>query len=164
MKRLIIAATVSLVALGAVAYAQSPGAGPGQRGERWQERMERRAERMEERGARRLERLKADLRLTPQQEPLWAPIETQLRNMQAERRSFRQANAARMRNAELPDRLDMMSQRMAQGAGSMRQLSDAIKPLWATLSAEQKETVRKAMPGRGRGMGPGDGPRGDRRG
>jgi hypothetical protein len=117
---------------------------------------------MEERVNRRLERLKTDLKLTPQQQPLWSPVEAQLRKMQADRRSYRQANAGRMRNAELPDRIDLMSERMAANATQMRELSATIKPLWATLSADQKETVRKALPG-GRGMGHGEG-RGDGRG
>lgn len=167
MKRILIATTLSIVALGAVAHAQTSGQGPGHGSrmeERHMQRMERRAERMEERGQRRLQRLKADLKLTPQQEPLWAPVETQLRTMQTERRASRQQAMERMRTAELPDRLDLMSQRMAQGAGAMRQLSDAIKPLWATLTPEQKETVRKAMPVGQRGDGNGEGRRGERRG
>ncbi len=74
----------------------------------------------------------------------------------------------RMRNAELPDRLDLMAQRMAQAATNARQFSDAVKPLWATLNDEQKRTVRRMMPGGGEGggwrQGQGEGGRGSRGG
>lgn len=157
MKRTMIAAAASLLALGAVAYAQAPGPGPGAPGERprmeerMRERMERRAERMEDRMDRRLERLKSNLKLTPQQEPLWTPVEQQLRRFQQERRDYRRNNFERMRDAQLPDRLDLMAERMAANAVSMRELSNAVKPLWATLSDEQKQAVRRALPGRGAG-------------
>ncbi len=154
MKRLTIAAAAaSILLLGAAAYAQAPatpGPDAGPRTEQRPERMERRAARMEERMNRRVEKLRTELKLTPAQEPLWAPVQAQLRKMQDERRSLRASNAGRARNAELPDRLDMMSDRMTRGAASMRELSVAVKPLWATLDAAQKEAVRKNMPGRGR--------------
>jgi periplasmic protein CpxP/Spy len=153
MKRLALAATASILLLGAAAYAQTsptpqPDAQP--RAEQRSDRMERRAARMEERAGRRIEKLKTELKLTPAQEPLWATVQSQLTKMQNERRGFRQTNGERFRNAELPDRLDMMSQRAAASASNMRELSAAVKPLWATLDATQKETVRKALPG-GRG-------------
>jgi LTXXQ motif family protein len=132
-----------------------------------QERMEQRATQMQERMNRRVERLKADLKLTPAQEPLFATVQSQLTKMQQERRSLQQGAMPRMRNAELPDRLDMMSERAARGATNLRELSTAVKPLWATLSDTQKETVRKAMPGSGRwqdGEGRRDGRRGEMRG
>jgi TolA-binding protein len=176
MKRILVItgslATAVMIGLGATAYAQAPQSAPGaapsaeprtERSERRTERMERRAARMEERMNGRIERLKADLKLNPQQEALWGPVQEQLARIQGERRSFRAANAGRFRDAELPDRMELMADRQARGAQNLRDLSAAVKPLWATLTPEQKETVRKAMPGRGRGEGRGEG-RGDRRG
>ncbi len=166
MKRLTMsAAAASVLLLGAAAYAQvpaTPGPDGSPRTEQRSERMERRAERMDERMNRRIEKLRTELKLTPAQEPLWAPVQAQLRKMQDERRSFRTANAGRLRNAELPDRLDAMSDRLNRSAANMRELSAAVKPLWATLDASQKETVRKNMPGRGREEGGREG-RGERR-
>ena len=166
MKRLTIAAAAaSVLLLGAAAYAQAP-AIPGPDGsartEQRSERMERRAARMEERMNNRVEKLRTELKLTPAQEPLWAPVQAQLRKMQDERRSFRASNAGRLRNAELPDRLDMMSDRMTRSAAGLRELSASVKPLWATLDASQKEAVRKNLPGRGREDGGREG-RGERR-
>ncbi len=155
--RLAIVAATGLTLFGAVAYAQAPAApGPGEqpRAEQRMDRMERRASRMEERMKRRVEALKSELRLTPAQEELWGPVQAQLGKMQQERRAFRASNGQRFRNAELPDRLDMMSERAARGATNMRELSAAVKPLWATLDASQKDIVRRAMPGgRGRERG-----------
>ena len=165
MKRLTLAAAAaSVLLLGAAAYAQSPATptpDAGTRTEQRPARMERRTARMEERMNRRVEKLKTELKLTPAQEPLWAPVQAQLRKMQDERRSFRASNADRTRSAELPDRLDMMSDRMIRGAANMRELSAAVKPLWATLDPAQKEAVRKNMPGRGRDGGGREG-RGER--
>ncbi len=156
MKRLTLAAAASIVLLGAAAYAQvpaTPAPDSAPRAEQRSERMERRAARMEERMNQRVEKLRTELKLTPAQEPLWAPVQAQLRKMQDERRNFRASNAGRMPGAEFPDRLDVMSERMSRGAANMRELSAAVKPLWATLDASQKETVRKNLPGRGRDGG-----------
>jgi hypothetical protein len=163
--RVILPATIAaLVAAGATfAFAQSPVQSPAQapaRGEtagyeiaqdaqridRREERRERRAEKMRERFNERVQKLKAELKLTPQQEPLFAAVETQLKKIQDDRRAARIANRERFRNAELPDRLDFMSERAAANATAMRELSSSVKPLWATLTAEQKEIVRKNMP------------------
>lgn len=154
MKRLALTASAAILLLGASAYAQTtpaPQSDTQPRAEQRQDRMERRAARMEERANRRIEKLRTELKLTPAQEPLWAPVQAQLTKMMNERRGFRQSNGERFRNAELPDRLDMMSERAARGATNMRELSAAVKPLWVTLDATQKETVAKNMPGRGRG-------------
>jgi hypothetical protein len=134
--------------------------------QRSQERAERRQERMQQRFAERMARLKTELKLTAQQEPLFASVEAQMKKAQADRRAAWTTNRDRFRNAELPDRLDLMSERAAANATAMRELSGAVKPLWATLSPEQKEIVRKNMPRRGpfgeggRGEGRGEGRRG----
>jgi hypothetical protein len=165
MKRLALIAAASTIALGA--YAQTgqtpspvpapaappaatsptgPSAMPGDHSR--MDRMERRGARMEERMNRRLERLKTELKLNPQQEALWSPVQAQLRKMQDERRSFRQGEGMNQRNAELPARLDVMAERAQRGSQDLRDLSAAIKPLWASLDEGQKETVRKNLPGR----------------
>jgi LTXXQ motif family protein len=167
--RVILPATLAaLVAAGAtLAFAQTSAPAPadapryliaqdGQRGERW----ERRAERMRARFDQRIQKVRAELKLTPQQEPLFSAVETQLRKMGADRRAARVANRDSFRNAELPDRLDLMSERAAANATSMRELSNTVKPLWATLTPEQKDIVRKNMPRRGPFGGDGERRRG----
>jgi LTXXQ motif family protein len=146
MQRIATLLAVSVVALGAgFAYAQAPGGpGPGSDGPR----MERRMERMSERFDQRIGKLKTDLKLTPQQEPLFAPIEAHIRKNMAEMRGMR-GRMEEMRRAELPARLDMMSERAARMSTNMRELSGLVKPLWATLDDTQKATVQKFLPGRG---------------
>ena len=153
LKKSVIFLTFAALAVSGVAVAQQsaqpfPPQIPEQRAEQRTDRMERRAARMEERSGRRLEKLKTDLKLTPAQETLWGPVQAQLRKMQSERGAFRQANRDRAGNAELPERLNMMADRTAQAAANMRALSGAVQPLWAALDETQKETIRRALPGR----------------
>ncbi|MGL4729188.1 MAG: Spy/CpxP family protein refolding chaperone [Bosea sp. (in: a-proteobacteria)] len=154
MRVILPAAVAAFVAAGATfAFAQTSAPAPvdATRYEIVQDgqRAERRAERMRERFNERLQKMKTELKLTPQQVPLFNAVETQLRKMGAERRAVRVANRDRFQNAELPDRLDLMSERATANAASMRELSSTVKPLWATLTAEQKEIVKKNMPRRG---------------
>lgn len=161
MRVFLPATLAAFVAAGATfALAQSP-TPPGtdsrldrmeQRMERMEgmDRFERRGERMEQRFGQRMQKLKAELKLTPAQEPLFSAVEQQFRKMALERRADRQATRDRFRNAELPDRLDLMSQRAAKNAAAMNELSGTVKPLWATLTPEQKDIVKKNLPGRGR--------------
>jgi LTXXQ motif family protein len=161
MKRIATLLAVSVAALGAgLAYAQAPG-GPGQDGSRQDRRMERMSERFDQ----RLGKIRADLKLTPQQEPLFAPIEAHIRKNMGEMRGMR-GRMEEMRKAELPARLDMMSERAAKMSANMRELSGLVKPLWATLDDSQKATVQKMLPGRGgmRGEGRERGHRGHDRG
>lgn len=155
MKRIATLLAVSVVALGAsLAYAQAPGGrGPGA-GDGQQ--FERNAERMSERFDKRLGKLKTDLKLTPQQETLFAPIEAHIRKNMAEMRGMR-GRRAEMRNAELPARLDFMAERAGRMSASMTELSGLVKPLWATLDDSQKATVQKMLPGRGGMHGGGQG-------
>ena len=163
MKAFLAPTLAALVAAGATyAFAQSPAAPSGdsrldrmeQRMERMErmentDRWERRGERMQRRFDARIQRMKTELKLTAAQEPLFDAVEQQFRKMTETRRAERQANMQRFRNAELPDRLDLMSERAARNATTMRELSTTVKPLWAILTVEQKEIVRKNMPGRG---------------
>jgi hypothetical protein len=156
MRVFLPATLAAFVAAGATfAFAQSPAPqGPGS-DPRMERRMERRGERMQERFVQRMSKLKTELKLTLAQEPLFASVEQQFRKMADERRAARQGTRDNMRNAELPDRLDFMAQRAARNASAMSELSGTVKPLWATMTAEQKEIVKKNLPGRGRWGGEG---------
>lgn len=157
MKRIAIFVAASAIVLGAgLAVAQNSGgrgAGPADG-----QRMEQRAERMAERFEKRLTRIKSELKLTAQQEPLFAPIEAHVRKTMTEMRGMR-GQREDMRKSELPARLDMMAQRSARMSANMQELSTLVKPLWATLDETQKATVAKLFPGRGKG-GHGRGPGG----
>lgn len=90
----------------------------------------------------RIAMVKEALKLNNDQLKLWAPVEEQLRasfkarqDARAERRERREQGAQR---PSLPDRLDRASKRMADRAERMKAYAEAIKPLYATLSDDQK--------------------------
>jgi hypothetical protein len=140
MKRIILLATVAAAALGATFAVAQPGPFGGRDGPS-PERMQR----MEKRFDDRLNSLRSDLKLSPEQAPLWQPVEAMIRRNMADRRANFQAMRGQFRDAELPKRMDMMAERQSANATRMRELSTAVQPLWATLSADQKQTVQKAI-------------------
>ena len=90
----------------------------------------------------RVAMIREALKLNNDQLKLWAPVEDQLRasfkarqDARAERRERREQGAQR---PSLPDRLDRASKRMAERAERMKALAEAVKPLYATLSEDQK--------------------------
>lgn len=98
----------------------------------------------------RIAGLKAALRLTPDQEKLWPPVEQALRERAKERAeaaaarrerwaSFRESRAAGKEVAPDPAaEMRARSDRMAQAAASLRKLADATGPLYASLDEAQK--------------------------
>lgn len=125
----------------------------------------------------RIAGMKAGLKLTAEQEKLWPPVETALRDMARQREEARAARRERWssfresRAAGKPIERDMIadlrarSDRMAAAADGMRKLADAAAPLYATLDEGQKRRLGALVAmGRGGGMramrhGHGHGPR-----
>ena len=150
---LIAAAAVALGATFAMAQSGPFAGGNGPSPERMQ--------RMEKRFDDRLNSLRGDLKLTPEQSPLWQPVEAMIRRNMADRRAKFQSMRGQFRDAELPKRMEMMADRQAAQAGRLRELSTTVQPLWATLNSDQKQTVQKAIrrtmsegrQGRGQGGG-----------
>lgn len=116
----------------------------------------------------KLAMVKAALKLTPDQEKLWTPIEVQVRAAfkdreakQAEHKAMREDMEKLRAEGKRPDmaeRLDKMSQRMSERAEKLKTFSGAFKPFYAALSDEQKDVLRPLahdlMPGQGgRGHG-----------
>lgn len=149
---LALLAAVSLPALAAVAQQAAPG-GPGQPGQGPSADMVARFQ------DGKLAAAKAMLRLSPEQEKLWGPVEEQIRASFAERakmraehqakRAERQAQKAegqtdgqtgpkgRMMTA-LPERLDKATEMMTKRIERIKAFSAAVKPLYASLTDEQK--------------------------
>lgn len=90
----------------------------------------------------RIAMIKTALALNDAQMKLWAPVEEQIRARSAERQKAmaerRQAREARVNSATLPERIDRASEGLAKRAAQAKAFSDAFKPLYATLSDEQK--------------------------
>jgi len=94
----------------------------------------------------RIGAIKAALRLSPDQEKLWAPVEAAIRKNAALRDQSMQEMRDRMaqsREAMRPAfdpiaRLRNDADRMAARAGRIRDFADAAAPLYASLSEDQK--------------------------
>lgn len=111
---------------------------------------------------------KAALKLTPEQEKLWTPLESQIRTAfkdreakMAERQKMREDRKAEKDAAattgktrpDMSERLDKMSQNMSERAERMKAFATSFKPFYTALSDEQKDVLRPLardlMPGMG---------------
>lgn len=109
---------------------------------------------------------KAALKLSPEQEKLWTPVEEKVRANFAERRKEREAWEAKReeRRAEgwsedekgeklaLPERIEKRSQRMTERAAKLnehaarvKEFAEVLKPLYATFSEEQKAVATRVL-------------------
>ena len=86
--------------------------------------------------------LKAALKLTPDQEKLWAPFEASVRDAAKMRADHMKAmrddmQAGKPRPSPV-DRLDMMATGMEEGAKALHGVASAAKPLYASLDDGQQ--------------------------
>lgn len=111
----------------------------------------------------RVAAIHAGLKLSAEQEKLWPPVETAMRNLANLRvimmQTMRQSQG--MMASDPVGLLRGMADRMSQEADAMRKLADAASPLYATLDEAQKRRLQvlvrmgsRGMMGRGM-MGPG---------
>ncbi len=164
MKQMALIAASSIAALAATfAVAQPqpvpPAGGGGDRDGMRQERSETREQRREEWRERRAERaqnrlnerfakLREEMKLRPEQTALFDKVETVVKQRFEQRRERWEAMREQRRNlrhADIMERLDAMASRQAERAGRSRELADAVRPLWVTLSDEQKTVARRAV-------------------
>lgn len=109
----------------------------------------------------RIAALKAGLKLTPDQDKLWPPVEDAIRALAQQRREARQARRERfaaMRDdtaRDIPAQLRFMADRQAASAAALAKLADASAPLYAALNDAQKRrlTVLGRFMRTGGGMG-----------
>jgi len=97
----------------------------------------------------RLAFLKAEIKITPEQESLWNDYATAVRaNAQAmTTRCASMMGQAGAKEASLPDRLDVREQFMAAQLDALRATSKALKPLYAALSDAQKQVADQLIRG-----------------
>jgi hypothetical protein len=113
----------------------------------------------------RIAMVKTALKLTPEQEKLFAPVEEKIRAGFAERRKAREAWAEKRkeRHAErgergkreelaLPDRIEKRSQKLTERAQKMteraqkdKEYAEVLKPFYASLSDEQKAVASRVL-------------------
>ena len=85
----------------------------------------------------------AGLKLSADQEKLWPPVETALRNLAILHLSHMQEmrQTGGMTANDPVGRLRTMADHMSQGSDAMRKLADAAAPLHATLDEAQKRRL-----------------------
>ncbi len=159
MKKTLIVSSIVLATLGgAFASAQAPGQGMGRQDGHPMFEMSR-----EDRQAMldgRIAGAKAMLKLNAEQEKLWGPVETSLREVGAQRMAMREQrreeNKTGRDNASKADpvvRMKEQATRMQQHAAAMGKLADASAPLYASLDEAQKRRFSMLLR---QGGGPGD--------
>jgi protein CpxP len=126
------------------AQAQTPAATPPtaeQHAQKHAERMARMQQKMDERQAA----LKAELNLTPAQEPAWNAF---IARTQPQARPAHAGGREDWSKLTTPQRLDKMQALKAERDARMQQRHDAIKSFYAALNAEQQK-VFDAQHGQG---------------
>lgn len=100
---------------------------------------------------------KAMLRLTPEQDKLWSPVEAQIRASYEDRakrraeheakRAERQASGDQQGHGRigLPERLDRATEMTTKRAEQLKAFAAAVKPLYASLSDEQKLVANRVL-------------------
>ena len=111
----------------------------------------------------RLAMAKAALKLTPEQDKLWSPLEVLIRDTFKARdakradweksKTQREADRTAGKRPDMAERFEKMSQTMTERADRMKAFAGSFKPFYASLSDEQKDVLRPLM----RGLAPGDG-------
>jgi zinc resistance-associated protein len=100
----------------------------------------------------RIAGVRAGLKLTPEQERLFAPVEQAYRSMAAERtrriEEFREQRGRPSENREqldLMQRLDRRAERATQNAQRIAGLASVMRPFWASLDDNQKRLLPRLM-------------------
>jgi hypothetical protein len=147
MKRALIVAATAVVLVGGSAlaykaYARYDGWGHG----RYHSRMS--ADDMSAFADARIAALKAGLQLNAEQEKLWPPVETALKEFSAKRIEHREAFRAqsgerrdRAERGELSNPIERMrkgAERMSEMGADMKRLADAADPLYQSLDEAQQ--------------------------
>jgi hypothetical protein len=96
----------------------------------------------------RVASIKAGLKLSGDQERLWGPVESAIRASASERytnmQQFRE-NRDQRRNLDFMQRLEQRNSMVNQGAQRSATLTTALRPLWDSLSEDQKRIVPRLM-------------------
>lgn len=109
---------------------------------------EQRAERMQARLNERLAKLRTDMKLKPEQVALFERVEAVIKKRAEDRRagwSAMREQRESFRDADIMEKLDIMAGRQGERAARSKELADAVRPLWTTLSDEQKTVARRAV-------------------
>jgi hypothetical protein len=99
--------------------------------------------------AARAAQMKADLRLTPEQEKNWATFETAVVDMwkkQAEQQiAWRNAHAKQQGSVDLIDEMRKDADEQIDRSNARKKLADAAQPLYAGLDDQQKRRFSETL-------------------
>jgi hypothetical protein len=94
-------------------------------------------------------RIRADLRLTPDQEKNWAGFESAMRDIgrsRADRENTARTDSAQQRGpVDIIDRLHREADYMSTRSGDEKKLADAAQPLFASLDDQQKRRFSETL-------------------
>ncbi len=100
--------------------------------------------------------MKAALKLTPEQEKVWAPFETAVRDAAKARGDEMRQMREQFQKGERPNPIEFMnrmSDRLSKASSELKQVADAAKPLYDSLDETQKRDfgplLRTLRPQRG---------------
>ena len=138
LKTFVAGATALAIAGGAYAYAQqSSTVGAGGEFQRVRHtRMS--AEDVSAFGDARIAALRAGLKLTAEQEKLWPPVESALRDLARQRSERFAARASADRPKDPIERMNLRADVMGQRAAGLKKVADAAGPLYKSLDDGQK--------------------------
>jgi hypothetical protein len=108
----------------------------------------------------RIARIKADLRLTPDQEKNWPGLESALRDagkVRADRQVALQADRGQQQQTESTDLIVYLTNRakvLGDRSVDMKKLAEAAQPLYASLDDQQKKRFANELMELSSGRGP----------
>jgi zinc resistance-associated protein len=137
MWKTVLAGTAALAIAGtSLAYAQQGPGGPD-RAQRWRPS----AEDISAFGDARIAAIHAGLKLTPEQEKNWPPVESALRDLAKQRSERFAAFASADRPKDPVERLSLHAEAMTQRGAALKKLADAAGPLYKSLDEGQKHRL-----------------------
>ena len=132
-------ASLSLPSFAQTAPAEQPAAAQKAPDSHKHQRGDKRGDRMEHM-KQRMEKLKADLKLTPAQEAAWTTYTQAMKPGERPARGDREAFA----KLTTPERIDKMREMRGKHMAEMDRRAEATKAFYAQLNAEQKKTFDAA--------------------
>ena len=113
------------------------------------DRPELTANQITDQSAARAAQLKADLRLTPEQEKNWSAFETAVvdtwKNQTEQRLAWRAAHAKQPENVDMIDEMRKEADAQIERANARKKLADASQPLYNSLDDQQKRRFSSAL-------------------
>lgn len=93
----------------------------------------------------RIAAIKAGLKLTAEQEKLWPPVELAARDFSKQAQDGRATRGAAQANEDPVERMARIGSEMTQRGASMTKVATAARPLYASLSEDQKRRLQILM-------------------